>query len=489
MPSINVKWQKEKYTIDVDTTQPPLVFKAQLYALTQVVPERQKVLITGKQLPDDSWDGFTIKDNMMIMMMGTVGEIPKAPELIASANGSTIAPNAEEMNALYPVGMVNLGNTCYFNSCIQMLKEFNELKLDAENVRKIENGPQKLAGCVSDLIKRLRDREYAIKNKGNAVQAINAVLNLSQSFPQFEQFKQQDANECYVALLNTLIRAYKNAGIDISPYFTVETITKAKCIETEGEEELKTDSHNQLTCYINQDVRFIQTGIKAGFSEEMERNSEKLGRNAKWQKHTEISRLPKYLTVNMNRFYFKESSKTNAKILKSVQFPISLDVYDMCTQELKDKLTTRRADIKLEEDSKLERELRKKMLDKEQAEKIFDDGVALSGEFENDFGSNNSGFYELRGIITHKGRSSNDGHYVAWIRSTDDGKWRLFDDDHVTIVDEEAILKTAGGGDWHSAYVMVYESRVIKKYPQLPPAPTSAEVAASEPMEISSSNH
>lgn len=93
----------------------------------------------------------------------------------------------------------------------------------------------------------------------------------------------------------------------------------------------------------------------------------------------------------------------------------------------------------------------------------------------------------FQGIITHKGRSSQDGHYVAWMRSSEDGKWRLFDDEHVTVVDEEAILKTSGGGDWHSAYVLLYEARVIKQFPELPPAPVPTEVAAdtAEPMEVS----
>lgn len=33
-----------------------------------------------------------------------------------------------------------------------------------------------------------------------------------------------------------------------------------------------------------------------------------------------------------------------------------------------------------------------------------------------DLGSNNTGFYDLQGVLTHQGRSSSSGHYVAWIR-------------------------------------------------------------------------
>lgn len=33
-----------------------------------------------------------------------------------------------------------------------------------------------------------------------------------------------------------------------------------------------------------------------------------------------------------------------------------------------------------------------------------------------DPGSSNSGYYELQAVLTHKGRSSSSGHYVAWVR-------------------------------------------------------------------------
>ena len=35
--------------------------------------------------------------------------------------------------------------------------------------------------------------------------------------------------------------------------------------------------------------------------------------------------------------------------------------------------------------------------------------------FPDDQGSNNSGFYELQAVLTHKGRTSSSGHYVAWV--------------------------------------------------------------------------
>ncbi|GAA6094486.1 ubiquitin carboxyl-terminal hydrolase 14 [Tachysurus ichikawai] len=57
-----------------------------------------------------------------------------------------------------------------------------------------------------------------------------------------------------------------------------------------------------------------------------------------YTKSSKISRLPLYLTVQMVHFYYKERESVNAKVLKDVKFPLMLDVYDMCTPELQEKM-------------------------------------------------------------------------------------------------------------------------------------------------------
>ena len=73
MPTLNVKvkWGKQVFdSVDVDTDQPPIVFKSQLFALTNVPPDRQKVMMKGGILKDDDWGNVVVKKNMTIMMMG-----------------------------------------------------------------------------------------------------------------------------------------------------------------------------------------------------------------------------------------------------------------------------------------------------------------------------------------------------------------------------------------------------------------------------------
>lgn len=49
--SVNVKWGKEKFdAIELNTEESPMVFKAQLFALTGVQPARQKVMVKGGTL-------------------------------------------------------------------------------------------------------------------------------------------------------------------------------------------------------------------------------------------------------------------------------------------------------------------------------------------------------------------------------------------------------------------------------------------------------
>lgn len=40
---VKVKWGKEAYDVELDLKEDPEVFKAQLFALTGVTPDRQKV--------------------------------------------------------------------------------------------------------------------------------------------------------------------------------------------------------------------------------------------------------------------------------------------------------------------------------------------------------------------------------------------------------------------------------------------------------------
>merc|ERR1712129_507983 len=121
-----------------------------------------------------------------------------------------------------------------------------------------------------------------------------------------------------------------------------------------GEEPISqvTEKFIKLQCFIDSESRHIDDGIKKGFAENVERNSMKLGRNAIWAKTKAISALPEYIPVQLVRFFWKQKTQKNAKILRKIIFPIEkLDVYDFCNQKLKDSIEKYRR-YKLEQEDK-----------------------------------------------------------------------------------------------------------------------------------------
>jgi len=87
-----------------------------------------------------------------------------------------------------------------------------------------------------------------------------------------------------------------------------------------------------------------------------------------------------------------------------------------------------------------------------------------------DDGANKSGLYELRGIVTHQGASADSGHYTSYVkkqgpldpktgkRGEEDGKWWWFNDDKVSEVEPEKIDTLSGGGESHSALILLYRA-------------------------------
>jgi hypothetical protein len=113
---VNIKWGKELYKdVELDTHEPPIIFKAQLFALTNVQPERQKIMFKGSTLNDETWSNFekNLKDGVVLMMMGSVDALPQAPvqqtKFIEDLNDSQLA-YALDM----PVGLKNLGRFGFF---------------------------------------------------------------------------------------------------------------------------------------------------------------------------------------------------------------------------------------------------------------------------------------------------------------------------------------------------------------------------------------
>ncbi|XP_065355905.1 ubiquitin carboxyl-terminal hydrolase 14 [Calliphora vicina] len=478
---VKVKWGREMFPdIEVNTDEEPILFKAQLFALTGVQPERQKVMCKGGILKDEEWN-LQLKEGATILLLGTKEQVPEKPaepvKFIEDMNDVEMASAME-----VPAGLTNLGNTCYMNATLQCLRAVPELRDALEKFRvgsaDAESMPLAITSAMKFLFKQM-------EKTGSTVTPFVLLGTLHRAFPQFSQtgengtYRQQDANECWSELLKMLQQKLPatydgNTGGDeksrkyssfIEQYFSGTFEVKMSCSEAPDEDiSISKENFLQLSCFISPEVKYMHSGLKSKLSETLIKRSESLGRDANYTRSYLINRLPAYLTVQFVRFQYKGKEGINAKVLKDIKFPIDFDAFDLCTPELQNKLCPMRSKFKELEDKKLESQV-KAPLEEPKAKEVGDTKTKVEYEpfgFEDDEGSNNSGYYTLQAVLTHKGRSSTSGHYVAWVKQTEE-IWFKFDDDVVTSVTSDEILRLSGGGDWHCAYVLLYGPKLLPK--------------------------
>lgn len=283
-------------------------------------------------------------------------------------------------------------------------------------------------------------------------------------------YKQQDAHECWQAIVTALALHLPGDGgrSFMEQYFGLQLSSRLQCVELPEEAASEeTERVLQLSCFIQADIKYLYSGLELGLKGEVEKYSSSLSRNAVYQKESRISRLPAYLVIQYMRFFVGRAGASDEvvakKVLKDVKFTMKLDVYSLCTTELQEKLSPMRQKIKEFDDKKAKAGGKVKVRGKEMEETSQVEYEPF--DFPDDPGSNNSGHYELQAVLTHQGRSSSSGHYLAWAKTHNRG-WLRFDDDVVTPVTEEDVLKLSGGGDWHMAYILLYGPRQLEKIPQ-----------------------
>ena len=562
---MKVKHQGKIYDVAVNTESNGEELKYQLYSLTNVEPENQKIL-AGKIVKDDTpLSALKLKNGATITLIGSpsaenVVEVPK--EKMKFTEDMSEAELAQQEGAT-PAGLQNTGNTCYANASLQVLRTIPELQ-DALKTYSAPPAssmfsPDQLRqhgiggiGGGSDLTGALRDLYQQMSGTQQGFPPIMFLTTLRQKFPQFDEkaknghgYAQQDAEEMWTNLVATLRDSLKinDDGTHknfVDKYLGGKFESSMSCDDAPEEEAVvNSEDFNTLKCNIQVDTNHLTEGLRLALNEKIEKNSPTLGREAMYTRQYRISRLPKYLPIHFMRFFWRRDTQKKSKILRKVTFQHEIDLLEFCTEDLRKKLIPVRDKIrevrKEEEDVERQKKRQKRMqkeaeengdsnvrsdeplqkkkekekerelkakgpdgegelaaekkaaggsqdvdmadgetfktdedIDREKAEQILASKKELlslvNEDMKKDATAGQTGLYELRGVVTHQGSSADSGHYTAYVKKTaspgkaEDGKWWWFNDEKVQEVESEKIETLAGGGESHSALILLYRA-------------------------------
>lgn len=544
-----VKHQGKRHEVEFDPSSNGETFKYQMFSLTGVEPERQKILVRGGQLKDDTpLSSLNAKPGQTFMMMGTPSGDQAAKDLGRPKETMRFLEDMSEAEAAKaegatPSGLQNLGNTCYLNSTLQTLRGVPELQQALQTYKPgARTGGSGLGdlsnfglgglGASMDLTASLRDLFKQMSETQEGFPPLMFLNSLRNAFPQFAQrdrnghgYAQQDAEEAWSQIVTQLRQRLmvKEGDGDSSPevsfidkYLAGNFESVTECDEDAAKQvgeqpSQSSDIFYKLDCHIGKDTNHLHDGIMAGLEEKIEKHSPTLDRNSIYTKRSRVARLPKYLTVHFVRFFWKRETQRKAKIMRKVSFPDELDAVEFCTDELKSELVPVRnklREVRKEETDAERSRKRQKIAHKQEEEKKEGSGssmepmqkkkaaaerkeskepkegdTAMTDAYKTDAdyeaetaasiqaakkelaalvdpktaaesGTNKSGLYELRGVITHQGASADSGHYTAYVKKqnngdtrTEDGKWWWFNDERVTEVEADKIETLAGGGE------------------------------------------
>lgn len=334
-------------------------------------------------------------------------------------------------------GLENFGNTCYCNSVLQALYFCSPLRTQLlSRYKQLSGGGGKHAsaknGATDSILRQLSELFHSITNMkkiSGCLQPLEFIKILRDRNEIFRGNMQQDAHEFFNFIINDMAdvlsekRTHGTGPVPDNGKVGGETWihgifegvltneTKCLCCETVT---------NRDETFVDLSLDVEQNSSISACLRKFSRTETLTARNKFYcetccalqeaEKRLRLRRLPKVLTLHLKRFKYVEELQSFSKLSHRVVFPLHLRIPNMT------------AESEAEADARL---------------------------------------YRLFAVVIHIGRGPNHGHYIAVIKSR--GRWILFDDDLVEVVEENVLHQVFGlsnhtGGSTNTGYLLFYEA-------------------------------
>ena len=337
--------------------------------------------------------------------LGMIGSTSKNAKLISSEQSALSSLNFYTGDIIDKsktgfTGLLNQGATCYLNSLIQslfMTPELRKAVFEWKYDKKVES-----KRCIPYQLQRLF-AEMQITIKGAL-----STTNLTTSFgwKGREVYQQHDVLELADVLFTQIENQANgtqlcNVVTDLHRGQTIDYIQCLKCKTFKGRPipvsglglniENVTDFDSAMKTYITPEILSGDNKYRCSVC----------GDKQDAKKGIKLVMLPYFLSIFMKRWTFDFRTFRRIKIQKGISFPMKFDgsIY------------------------------------------INSDGYLQNDNENNDTNDNNTVppmIYELYSIMVHTGGATG-GHYFAYIKDFESGKWLQFNDSRVTEISEDQI--------------------------------------------------
>ncbi|GLH00204.1 Ubiquitin carboxyl-terminal hydrolase 47 [Gryllus bimaculatus] len=405
---------------------------------------------------------------------------PPPPPPIVSTGDYTYTPALIKHDRVDYVGLVNQAMTCYLNSLLQALYMTPEFR---NALYKWE-----YSGSDKDEVKSIPYQlQKLFLNLQTSSKSAVETTDLTRSFgwDSSEAWQQHDIQELCRVMFDALEQTFKDTEQAdlISRLYEGKMIDYVKCLDC-GTEKSREDTFLDIPLPVRpfgSTVAYgsVEEALRAFVQPEtLDGNNqyfcEKCNKKCDAHKGLKFSKFPYLLTLHLKRFDFDYTTLHRIKLNDKVTFPEILNLNSFVVQpgskdenEPVQEETVMKCDDSSTTDSgsALDDEschgTETALSTQETDCQEDDEGIDMSNH-ENEKNRRHTMdkgpyTYELFSIMIHSG-SASGGHYYAYIKDFRRGEWFCFNDQSVSRITNDDIMKTYGGGTVRGYYSGAYSS-------------------------------